>query len=47
MLKSDSSKKSSMKNIPKSSMSKPKSNNATFKKRIKFKPGNDLSRKVK
>ncbi len=47
MTKSDSSKKSSLKNIPRKAMSKPKSNKATYKKRIKFKPGTDLAGKVK
>lgn len=47
MSKSDSSKKSSMKNIPKVAMSKPKLNKATYKKRIRFKPGTDLAGKVK
>ena len=47
MTKSDSSKKSSIKNIPKKAMSKPKLNNATLRKRLRFKPGADLSGKVK
>lgn len=47
MTKSDSSKKSSMKNIPKKAMSKPKLNNATLRKRVRFKPGSDLAGKVK
>lgn len=47
MTKSDSSKKSSIKNIPKKAMSKPKLNNATLKKRIKFKPGTDLAGNIK
>ena len=47
MSKTDTSKKSSMKNIPKMAMSKPKSNNATLKKRVRFKAGSDLSGKLK
>ena len=47
MTKSDSSKKSSMKNIPEKAMSKPKLNNATLRKRLRFKPGSDLAGKVK
>lgn len=47
MTKSDSSKKSSIKNIPKRAMSKPKLNNATLRKRVRFIPGSDLSGKVK
>lgn len=47
MTKSDSSKKSSIKNIPRRALSKPKSNKATFKKRVRFKPGSDLAGKVK
>ena len=43
MTKSDSSKKSSMKNIPEKAMSKPKLNNATLRKRVRFKPGSDLA----
>lgn len=47
MTKSDSSKKSSIKNIPRRAMSKPKLKNATYKKRLRFKPGTDLAGKVK
>ena len=47
MTKSDSSKKSSIKNIPRRAMSKPKLNKATYKKRLKFKPGTDLAGNIK
>ena len=47
MNKSDSTKNSSMKLIPKMKMSKPKNINKSPKKVIKFKAGADLAGKVK